>query len=202
MKNLIPSTLFLPKNLISTLQKPLGKLFKVAPDQSSPELQVIKYLENNSSFVFVVGDYVAKTLLGENFHPDLIIIDNFTQRNIPIEIDLPEKSNIIEAQNQPGEISKSAWEILRILCQSVFENVRNSNSKTSKRVLNIIRIFGEEDLLVLPLIIEAPFGTKILYGHPPMIDNDHGIVLIEVTSEIKLITTELLLEFKTSQSSL
>ncbi|TET75859.1 MAG: DUF359 domain-containing protein, partial [Candidatus Heimdallarchaeota archaeon] len=44
----------------------------------------------------------------------------------------------------------------------------------------IIKISGEEDLLVLPAIYETPYNSKVLYGQP-----NEGLVVVTVTEEIK-----------------
>ena len=43
-----------------------------------------------------------------------------------------------------------------------------------------ITVFGEEDLLVLPVCIHAPDNSIVLYGQP-----NEGLVLVEITTEIR-----------------
>jgi uncharacterized protein (UPF0218 family) len=180
---LIPKSLKLPSALISTLQKPMGKFFKVLPNDLPPEKRVIEYFGDNPPLVFVVGDFVSNSLLEANYVPDLIIIDDKTQRNQSFNVKLPEKFELLKVRNKPGEINKSSWELIRILCSTIFDT-SNENGKLEK-ILKVIKVDGEEDLLVLPLVYDAPLGSIILYGYPPMLNGDHGIILIEVTQEIK-----------------
>ena len=57
-----------------------------------------------------------------------------------------------------------------------------------RRSLYIINIeSGEEDLLVLPLILELPNGSKIVYGQP-----NQGAVIRDVNDDTKTNTTSLL----------
>lgn len=52
-----------------------------------------------------------------------------------------------------------------------------TNAITLKRKLAVV-VEGEEDLLVLPLMAEAPAGSVIIYGQP-----HEGLVVITVTDE-------------------
>jgi len=51
------------------------------------------------------------------------------------------------------------------------------NAIILKRKLAVL-VEGEEDLLVLPLMAEAPIGSVIIYGQP-----HEGLVVITVTDE-------------------
>ena len=65
-----------------------------------------------------------------------------------------------------------------------------SNLK-KKTLLKITK--GEEDLLVLPLVLELPLEENVknfvFYGQPPITDSKHaipeGIVLVDVNIEIQ-----------------
>lgn len=179
--------------MIPELQKPFGLFFKLEPNKPSPEKQVISYLlDKPSSIVIVVGDFVSKTLLQEKFLPDLIIIDNFTQRTVETEIILPKSHFLKEIENPPGEISKNAWNLVK----NEFKNLKEKALNKEFNPLSVIVIKGEEDLLALPAILEAPLGSFVLYGQPPMInDGSTGIVLIEVTEEKKSYIDNLLNKF-------
>ena len=195
MVEIFPRSLKMPQNIISKLQQPMGTFFQSDPLLESPEKRVIKFLKNKDVYVFVVGDFVSNSLFAEKFIPDLIIIDEKTQRNKSVEVDLPEKHEILEVTNKPGEISKSAWELIRILCATVFENPKQNQS--DDKVLKVIKVTGEEDLLVLPLIVDAPPNSVVLYGQPPMLTGTSGIVLIEITKEVKNRAISLLDQFET-----
>jgi uncharacterized protein (UPF0218 family) len=124
--------------------------------------------------IIAVGDVVTQTLLANSLVPDLAIIDEQVQRK-----KIPEKNHSFfeqeVAENPPGSITKEAW-----------EKIRSSLKRDDNKI--IIKIMGEEDLLVLPVIIEAPHNSKVLYGQP-----NEGVVLVTVTKEIKQKAKDMLL---------
>lgn len=192
-----PTNLRLNPSLIPKLQTPMGQFFKLDNQLDSPEKQVIDYLINNKTeqnLVIVVGDYVSKSLLENNYYPDILIIDNYTQRTKKSTFTLPNNHKLVQAENKPGEISKQAWIIIK-------NELKNLEIKpliiTDKPVsVIVILIKGEEDLLTLPVILEAPNGAYVLYGQPPMVgDGSSGIILIEVTSHLKQTIEQLLFQF-------
>lgn len=69
-------------------------------------------------------------------------------------------------ENPAGKIKSGVWRALE-------------EAVTLKRDVAVI-VEGEEDLLVLPLIILMPHGSVIVYGQPQV-----GIVLVNVTEERK-----------------
>ncbi|MHA2363339.1 MAG: GTP-dependent dephospho-CoA kinase family protein [Candidatus Hodarchaeales archaeon] len=188
----------LPLSLRESLQKPLGEFYKVNGSQKSPEIRVITRLTTCMSPVFVVGDFVSKTLIDNNFIPDLIIIDYKTHRDSKIDLKLP-TNQMFKVKNPSGIINSKAWKQLRALLKNFKKTeLKASNSlKTPHRTLTVVQVDGEEDLLVLPLILEASIGTFILYGQPPMVGNgSEGIVLIEVTLSIQKQISQLLAQFE------
>ena len=80
----------------------------------------------------------------------------------PIEFDREQRC----VSNPPGTISAEAQ---RILFQSI----------QKYKTLAII-VEGEEDLLVLPLMVQMPIGSVIIYGQPR-----EGMVVITLTEERK-----------------
>ena len=190
--------LSLPYSLRSSLQKPMGTFYKLNDTEEKPEIRVISNLKTKkNSLVFVVGDIVTKSLLENNFIPDLVIIDYRSQRESKINISLP-PNTLITVINPPGIITSKSWHQLREL----LNYYKNSEIKDlsmlrpPQRPLNVIQVDGEEDLLVLPLILEAPIGTDVLYGQPPMVhDGAEGIVQVSVTNSLKRQVSQLLKRF-------
>ena len=122
----------------------------------------------------------------------MIIVDFVTQRTIKTEFSLPDNYKILNSDNPPGQISKSAWLTIKNELLYLKKNSLNKDSLP----LSVLVIKGEEDLLVLPAILEAPIGSFVLYGQPPMInDGSSGIVLIKVTEDIKTHVNTLLTKF-------
>ncbi|MFX1346505.1 MAG: DUF359 domain-containing protein, partial [Promethearchaeota archaeon] len=131
----------------------------------------------------VVGDIVAKDFFSNSFLKSFIkicVIDEKTQRN-QINIDLEDYfEEILEFQNPVGTIHRDCWKL--------FRNVITSGKKTLIKITE-----GEEDLLILPLILEIPIkdrgGYFAFYGQPPITDSNfiipEGIVIVNVDKNIQ-----------------
>jgi uncharacterized protein (UPF0218 family) len=132
---------------------------------------------------YIVGDIVANDFLANQFLKNFIkicIIDEKTQRN-HINLDFEEYfEHTIELQNPEGTINKECWKI--------FRDIINSEKRTLIKITE-----GEEDLLILPLILEIPLleGVKnyCFYGQPPITDSNfiipEGIVIVDVDKIIQ-----------------
>ena len=180
------SNLNIPKNERHKFSQPLGKLIAGKREETISEIESLfknliqKYSEIN---IYLVGDIVTKDFLSNDFLRTLIklcIIDEKTQRN---RINIKYKDffeNIVEFKSPPGTIPKDIWNILRDIISS-----------KKRSLIKIIE--GEEDLLVLPLVLEIPIEKKIknfvFYGQPPITDSNHpipeGIVMVEVNKSIQ-----------------
>ena len=155
----------LPENNRKYFKEPLDVLYK-----SKFEIgNLISNLKEDKSIpkIISVGDVTTQTLIEASLVPDLAIVDEYVQRKKSLIVDLS-KFEIIEVNNPAGLITLEAWDLIR---QAI---------KIDKNKI-IIKITGEEDLLVLPVIIETPYKSKVLYGQP-----NEGIVSVTVTKEIKL----------------
>ncbi|TXT66883.1 MAG: hypothetical protein BAJALOKI1v1_250010 [Promethearchaeota archaeon] len=132
---------------------------------------------------YIVGDIVTKDFLADEFLRKFIrlcIIDEKTQRN-KITISHGDFfEEIREFDNPKGMIAKKSWQIIK-------ESIR-SEKRTLLRVKE-----GEEDLLVLPLIISLPLQEMqtnfVFYGQPPLTSAiqqiPEGLVMVEVTKKIQ-----------------
>jgi hypothetical protein len=90
-------------------------------------------------------------------------VDNLTQRQ-PIQHNLNHTKNIKYADNPAG-----------VLTEEFIETCKISINEASTANPIIIEGKGEEDLAVLPCIINSPKDTMILYGQP-----HEGVVLVMV----------------------
>ena len=162
----------LPENQREYFKEPLDELLckkerieqiirKISCDESIPK-------------IISVGDVVTQTLIANSVVPDLAIIDEQVQRKKIVSQDYSFFEQEV-AVNPAGYITKTAW-----------EKIRSTLKKDDNKI--IIKIAGEEDLLVLPVIIEAPHNSKVLYGQP-----NEGVVLVTVTKKTKQKAKELLL---------
>ena len=150
----------LPKNLRSELKKPIGKLY-----DSIEEVQddIQEHL-TSEKLVIGIGDVTTKTLVELGLTPQICIVDNLIERR-PVQHNLDHTDNIVYVENPPGVLTDELIELI------------TSSIKTSTRTNPIIIVVdGEEDLAVLPAILNSPENTYILYGQPK-----EGVVLVNST---------------------
>ena len=166
-----PGSYFLPQNQRQYFKKPLGQIIKNRQDI----VKLINMLSDDDSTpkVITVGDVTTQVFVELSFIPDIAIIDEHVQRKRVSLLEI-ENVSVIETSNQAGYIMQNAW--IEII---------NSLKIEDKKI--IIKIIGEEDLLVLPTILEAPLDSKVLYGQP-----NEGLVVVSVTEDIKKSVCELL----------
>lgn len=152
--------------LREALRKPLG-YFIAGPNA---EFKAKKYIENiNPVKIVTIGDVVSSTLYEAKLHIDIVVVDGKTLRSIGRYYDF--KSNhIFRVENHPGTISINAWNTLR-------EALRINGDV-------LVLVDGEEDLLVIPVVILAPENSVVAYGQPPLW-GEGGIVIVEVNMEKK-----------------
>ncbi|MEM2127099.1 MAG: DUF359 domain-containing protein [Candidatus Bathyarchaeia archaeon] len=157
-------TLVLPEEMRGELKRPLGLLIEGNPDETVRRLGEIYSVMKPPMFASV-GDFVSKNLLTHCLEPDIIVFDGrIMRRDVePIE---PEGRCEIVTRNRPGMIEKSAWEAL------------GKAVKLKRKVAVLVE--GEEDLMVIPLILLMPLGSVIVYGQPNV-----GVVMIEVDEKMK-----------------
>jgi uncharacterized protein (UPF0218 family) len=151
----------LPNNLRDKLKKPLGFLIK---DSDTTKENILKNIPA-SSFVITVGDATTEKLLKYGIVPSLQIVDGVEKR---IKRDLP--SGIVKTTlsciNPPAEITIESLNTIKIAFQSQ-KPIR-------------IAVTGEEDLLVLPVVVLAPENSVVLYGQP-----NEGLVIVPINAEMR-----------------
>jgi len=154
----------LPESERKHFKQPLDILYKTESDV----LDLITKLKEDKSIpkIITVGDVCSQTLIENSLIPDLAIIDGYVQRKQSSLVDLSH-FQVLEANNPAGIITFEAWEVVR-------QAIKIDDNKI------IIKITGEEDLLVLPVISETPYNSKVLYGQP-----NEGLVGVTVTRKIK-----------------
>ena len=176
----------IPPNERHKFSQPLGKLYAGTREETIIEVEktIQEYLKKGFEVsVYLVGDIVTQDFLASNFLKPLIllcIVDEKTQRNhIKIEID-DFFEEIIEFENPEGGIKKESFTIL--------DEIVKSKRRTLLRVT-----VGEEDLLVLPLVLSIALNDKVknlvFYGQPPVTDSrksiPEGIVMVDVEKRIQ-----------------
>jgi uncharacterized protein (UPF0218 family) len=145
----------------------------------------------------VVGDVAAAGLLGsETFAPNLklLFIDGMTQRGEQLTL-VAEDFQQITVRNPRGGIAVDAIAVIGRLV---------AGGRAA-----VCLVEGEEDLLVLPLILEVAPGSLVAYGQPPVTDLGAGeggvpagLVVIEVTPEVQARARELLARMTLQNSPL
>jgi len=147
-----------PEELRVVFKKPFGKLYK--GEGLAPAKGIKNELKKER--VIIVGDVTLKNAREVGIEPALAIVDLKTKRaggSTTGEV----KDSV---KNPPGMITGELWD-------KIHEKIGIDGAE--------IIVDGEEDLAVLPCVIEAEWDTVILYGQP-----DEGIVLVRVTDEKKM----------------
>ena len=176
----------IPQNERHKFSQPLGKLYAGTREETIKEVEkaIKEYLKKGFDVsVYLVGDIVTQDFLASKFLKPFIslcIIDEKTQRN-RIEIEVEDFfENIIEFENPEGGIKKESFTLLDDIV------------KAKKRTLLKVTV-GEEDLLVLPLVLSIGLNEKVknlvFYGQPPVTDSKktipEGIVMVDVEKRIQ-----------------
>ncbi len=156
-------------------------------DLSAPLGPIVHTLKKDVPII-TVGDMTTKTALDAGITPRLMIVDGKVERKaFP---DLQPMFNVQKFRQQtfasgPGFISAS----VSLAIQQFFLSY-SSQPQGLEAGPRVMKISGEEDLLVLPVIQYAPVGAVVYYGQP-----GHGIVEVVVTDDIKRHVQELLSRF-------
>jgi hypothetical protein len=134
------------------------------PTGEDKKENIQKYFSNNP-YVITVGDQTTEKMIDFDLIPSLQIIDGFEKRQ---KRNLPKLGNATELKidNPAAEITLESIEMIK-KAFTMTPPVR-------------LTVFGEEDLLVLPVCIHAPENSIVLYGQP-----NEGLVLVQITTEIR-----------------
>ncbi|TLX73302.1 MAG: DUF359 domain-containing protein [Thaumarchaeota archaeon] len=151
----------LPDNLRDKLKKPLGILLK---DSDVTKESILKNIPIGS-FVISVGDATTEKLLKYGIIPSLQILDGL-ERRVKREMPLANVKTTLNCTNPPAEITTESLNTIKKAFQS----------STPVR----ITVIGEEDLLVLPVVVFAPENSVVLYGQP-----NEGLVIVPINAEIR-----------------
>lgn len=134
--------LILPESQRDAFKEPLGR--------EMPDSELDSILDE--TLYLTVGDVVSLVFRKHGVKPRLSIFDGFTERREMTEFaKLVEDEQKEEVVNPAGTISAEMAEAIR----------RGIGGETT-----LIRVEGEEDLAVLPCMVLAPEGTRVVYGMP------------------------------------
>ncbi len=162
------------------LKEPFGSLIQGTVEETMTKLEMLVEKEK-PPMIISVGDVVSKTLHQYKLHPQLTVIDNISLRDQkipPLEAHGEESVNV---KNPQGTITEeSTLAIQRALSRGVHTH---------------IIVEGEEDLLTLTAVLNAPERSFVIYGQPHL-----GVVVIKVTGQKKCEVQEFLNAMKVSKS--
>ena len=162
------------------LKEPFGSLIQGTVEETMTKLERLIEKEK-PPMIISVGDIVSKTLHQYKLHPQLTVIDNISLRDqkiVPLEAHGEESVNV---KNPQGTITEeSTLAIQRALARGVHTH---------------IIVEGEEDLLTLTAVLNAPERSFVIYGQPHL-----GVVVIKVTDQKKCQVQEFLNAMKVSKS--
>ena len=159
----------LTPSLRRKLKKPIGKLFPSVDVQGEDFLSVV----TSSSLVVTVGDRVAERLqeiMGRS--PDVFVVDGRERRSVR-DIPMVAHASTLRAKNPAGGITKAARSAMK-------------RAFAAKKPVMVV-IDGEEDLLAIPAIVDAPTGSVVFYGQPLV-----GVVAVTVDERSKAGAREML----------
>lgn len=160
----------LPLEISRSLKEPFGKLVL---DEDITKKKIKNYIMD-CPLLATVGDATTSKLLSFGIIPDLSIVDG-RERRKPIDsakiaclmLDRDQKKlSYMRCSNKPGSVSRRAITTIKHALKKPFP-VR-------------VFVYGEEDMLALPLFVMAPDGSVVIYGQPLK-----GMVIVKVHKDIR-----------------
>lgn len=157
-------TLSLTPRLRQELKNPLGTLLKGPPEQTMKRFTEL-VLKEKPKYIISVGDIVSQNMLKHGIQPQIIIVDNkvMREKSEPIKTTVGKK---VSVKNPAGTLAPETWAVIN----------RALEHKQPTQVL----VDGEEDLLALVAVLEAPEGSFVVYGQP-----HEGVVAVAVDKKTK-----------------
>lgn len=115
-------------------------------------IQIVRQSFGDDVKLMTVGDVVTQNVISNWRRPDLAVIDLKTRRSIGVQ-DIVGFESVYTVKNPAGTLGHGAIEVV----ERAMHDVRRG-----RRAL--IRVDGEEDLMSLLIILEAPEKSLVLYG--------------------------------------
>ena len=163
--------------VLPKLKEPFGMLIKGSFSETMRKLDDIVKKEKPARIISV-GDTVSRNLHEYKIIPQLSITDNKSMRK-RIQPQIFPAKKLVNVQNPQGTITEEAIAAIRDALKS----------RTQVQLL----VEGEEDLLTLIAVLEAPENALVIYGQP-----HEGIVIVKVTKEKKAEAKRILEAMKTA----
>ena len=156
----------LPLEIRRLLKEPFGKLVH---DEDITKKKIKSYIRD-CPVVATVGDATTVKLLSFGIIPDLSVVDGRERRkpidSVKIACLMLDRDQNMRCSNKPGSVSRSAITTIKYALKKPFP-VR-------------IFVYGEEDMLALPLFVMAPDGSVVIYGQPLK-----GMVVVKTNKDIR-----------------
>lgn len=160
----------MPNSLKQELSRPYGFLFI----NTNSLIKHLLLLKQNR--IITIGDVVTSTLVSHGIYPFLSIIDGKTKRHIQLEVN---EENILRVKNERS--------VIRLSVMNLIQKILNNEIKLENKT---ILVDGEEDLLVIPVVLFGKDGDIILYGQP-----NAGAVVIKNNKLVKKRVKEIFQKF-------
>ena len=129
--------------------------------------------------LITVGDVVSLTFRKHGIRPFLSIYDGMTERR-----GMTEFASLVENEEKDVVINPAGM-ITRQLVESIRVRIEGSGG--------LIKVDGEEDLALMPVILMAPIGSDIVYGWP-------GKCMMRITTDESIRTKIEQLMFKMEEA--
>ncbi|MEM2307763.1 MAG: GTP-dependent dephospho-CoA kinase family protein [Sulfolobales archaeon] len=143
----------MPENLRESLARGfLG--IRICGSEEYVTRHLLKLLKSCPEAI-VVGDFACLKLLNSGYIPRVCVIDGVTRRTQAQSIALRYFSKVVRALNPRSHV-----------CQGAVEKILEAIQEAKQKENVLILVDGEEDLLALPAIAEAPIGWCVIYGLP------------------------------------
>lgn len=158
------SRLRLTSSIKKKLKKPLGALLKKG---------TINLAGIDSQRIITVGDVVTKYFNEKHLVPKIAVVDFYVERKKKFsnlaELGFLGKEKVLKVDNPA-----------KCLTPGLFRKVSEVFLPHNRDKRVVIKVHGEEDLAVLPLILAAPLGFSIFYGQP-----GEGVVRVDISEKTK-----------------
>jgi uncharacterized protein (UPF0218 family) len=155
----------LPESLRQDLRTPLG-----------PIQQTISSVPTDAP-VIAVGDIVAYHLSQAGRRPSVAVIDRRTQREA---VDPAVADAVLADDRRQVTVANPAGTITAPLVAALVDAIDDPEPV-------VVVVSGEEDLAVLPAVLAAPTGARVLYGQP-----EEGMVQVTVDDDARATVRDLL----------
>ncbi|MDY0293568.1 MAG: DUF359 domain-containing protein [Candidatus Methanomethylophilaceae archaeon] len=134
----------------------------------------LENLKNHDKPLITVGDVVSLTVRRHGIAPELAIYDGMTERR-----EMTDFARLVEDEGWEEVVVRNP---AGMITGEMFEAVGNALTGGTR----VIRVEGEEDLAMLPCILQAPDGANIIYGWP-----GKGMMLVTTDGTIRRRAEEL-----------